>query len=63
MTTRTISLTERESRVLHAIERCIAHWHDEVEGRNYSGRDESQRDLCVEALQHVQGIRDVLMDA
>lgn len=57
-----VRLTDRESRLLHAIERSIVHWDTEVKKRNYAGRDEAQRDLCVSASRDMEELRSILME-
>ena len=60
-TVKITTLTDRESRVFHAIERSIAHWSKEVWDRSYIGRDEDQRDLCVSALQDFEEIMNSML--
>jgi len=61
MYTINVTLTERESQVLHAVERSIAHWSQEVKDRNYSGRDERERDMCVAVRDEMIEIRNLIL--
>jgi hypothetical protein len=57
MPVKTTTLTERESRILHAVERSLAYWSQQVKDRNYAGRNEDERDLCVSIRQELEDIR------
>lgn len=63
MEVKTISLNEREARVLHALERSAAHWDAEIKNRNHAGRNEHERDLCLTARDQFQEIIRLIKDA
>ncbi len=61
MTVKITRLTERESRVLHEVERLIQYWGEEIDKLNYTSCDETQLRLCVSALDQFEELRNDLL--
>ena len=62
MAVKTTRLTERESRILHAVERSLAYWEKEVTDRNFAGRNEAERDMAMSIERDLIEIRDMFTE-